>query len=85
MGGENTLEEMREFSRLAGELGFEYNLIEGFWQKWTPQELKEFVEFSRAHKVGIWLWKHGKAIRDPTTRRGLHPDAFWGSRRPSRR
>jgi alpha-glucosidase len=68
-GGDNTLEEMREFSRLAGELGFEYNLIEGFWQRWTAEELKDFVDFSRAHHVGVWLWKHGKEIRDAAARR----------------
>ncbi len=68
-GGENTLAEMRNFSRLAGELGFEYNLIEGFWQKWSPSELKEFVDFSRRQGVGIWLWKHSKDLRDAESRR----------------
>ena len=68
-GGENTLEEMRVFSRLAGELGFEYNLIEDFWQKWSAAELKEFVEFSRRQGVGIWLWKHSKDLRDAESRR----------------
>ena len=38
-GGENSLEGMKEFSRLAGELGFEYNVIEGFWQRWSDAEL----------------------------------------------
>ncbi len=32
-GGESTLEGMKEFSKLAGELGFEYNVVEGFWQE----------------------------------------------------
>ncbi|NWG12894.1 MAG: glycoside hydrolase family 97 N-terminal domain-containing protein [Acidobacteria bacterium] len=68
-GGENTLDHMREFSRLAGELGFEYNLVEGFWQKWTEQELKDFVRDSRQHGVGIWLWKHSKEVKDPAGRR----------------
>jgi alpha-glucosidase len=67
-GGENTLEEMKNFSRLAGELGFEYNLIEGFWQKWTPEQLRELVEYSRQRGVGIWLWKHSRDLRDPDAR-----------------
>ncbi len=68
-GGENTFEGMKEFSQLAGQLGFEYNLVEGFWQKWPETQLKELVDFSRQHKVGIWLWKHSRALRTPEDRR----------------
>lgn len=68
-GGENTLEGMKEFSKLAGELGFQYNLIEGFWQRWSEQQLRELVEYSRDHRVGIILWKHSREIRDPVNRR----------------
>jgi alpha-glucosidase len=60
---------MKEFSRLAGQLGFEYNLVEGFWQKWPETQLKELVDFSRQHKVGIWLWKHSRALRTAEDRR----------------
>ena len=68
-GGENTLEEMKQFSRLAAELGFEYNVIEGFWQKWSFEELKGLVDYSRERNVRIVLWKHSKDIRDPAARR----------------
>ena len=67
-GGENTLETMKQFSRLAGELGFEYNLVEGFWQRWNESELRELIDYSRARNVGIWLWKHSRDIRDPEAR-----------------
>jgi alpha-glucosidase len=67
-GGENTFEEMKNFSRLASGLGFEYNLIEGFWQKWTPDQLRELVEYSRQLNVGIWLWKHSRDLRDSQSR-----------------
>src|SRR5439155_14524480 len=67
--GESTLEGMKEFSRLAGQLGFEYNLVEGFWQKWSDSQLRELVASSKEHKVGIWLWKHSRQIRDPAERR----------------
>ena len=67
-GGENSLEGMKEFSRLAGELGFEYNVIEGFWQRWTDAQLRELVDDSKAHGVGIWLWKHSKDLRTPEAR-----------------
>ena len=62
-GGENSLEGMKEFSRLAGQLGFEYNVVEGFWQQWTEAQTRELVDYSREHKVGIWVWKHSRALR----------------------
>jgi alpha-glucosidase len=68
-GGENTFEGMKEFSQLAGQLGFEYNLVEGFWQRWPERQLKELVDFSKEHKVGIWLWKHSRALRTAEDRR----------------
>jgi len=74
-GGENTLETMKEFSRLAAELGFEYNLVEGFWQRWSEGELRELIEYSRARHVGVWLWKHSKDIRDAEARRAFFAHA----------
>ncbi len=68
-GGESTSETVKEFSRLAGELGFEYQVVEGFWSKWSASELKEVVEYSRGRGVGIWLWKHSRDLRDPASRR----------------
>ena len=67
-GGPNTLETMREFSRLAGALGFEYNLIEGFWRQWDEKDLRDFIAYSRQQNVGIWLWQHSKEIHDPAAR-----------------
>jgi alpha-glucosidase len=70
-GGPSTLDGMKEFSRLAGELGFEYNLIEGFWQRWSDDDLRGFVDYSKARGVGVWLWKHSKDVRDPAARRAF--------------
>jgi alpha-glucosidase len=70
-GGESSLAGMKEFSRLAGELGFEYNVIEGFWQRWTEAQLRELVDDSKARGVGIWLWKHSKDLRSPEARRAF--------------
>jgi alpha-glucosidase len=67
-GGENTLEGMKEFSMLAGQLGFEYNVVEGFWQKWTEDQMRELVDYSRQHKVGVWFWKHSRDLRTPEAR-----------------
>src|SRR5687768_4261331 len=40
-GGENTVEGIKEFSRLAGQLGFEHQVVEGQWQRWTEEQLRD--------------------------------------------
>jgi alpha-glucosidase len=70
-GGDNSFEGMKEFARYANQLGFEYNLLEGFWQRWPVEQLKELVDYSRTQGVGIWLWKHSKDLRDPAARKGF--------------
>jgi alpha-glucosidase len=67
-GGANTFEEMKEFSRMAGELGFEYHVIEGFWSRWSDEQLKELVDYSRQQGVGLFLWRHSKQLRAPEAR-----------------
>jgi len=67
-GGPEGVDGMKEFSRMAGQLGFEYNVIEGFWNKWTPAQRKEVVDYSRQQGVGVWFWKHSKDLRTPTAR-----------------
>jgi alpha-glucosidase len=71
-GGENTLALMKEFSRLAAQMGFQYNVVEGFWRRWTESELRELIDYSRQQNVGIWLWQHTRELRDPAAR-----DAFF--------
>jgi alpha-glucosidase len=68
-GGETGLEGMKQFADYAHELGFEYNVIEGFWAKWSEEQLKELVDYSRQRGVGIVLWKHSRDLRDPASRR----------------
>jgi alpha-glucosidase len=70
-GGNNTLEGMKEFSRLAAELGFEYNLLEGFWAKWPESQLKELVDYSRQRGVRILIWRGRSALGDPQRVREL--------------
>jgi len=67
-GGENTLDEVKNFSRLAGELGFEYQVVEGFWSRWSETQMREAVDFSRQHKVGLLFWKHSRDLRTPEAR-----------------
>jgi alpha-glucosidase len=72
-GGDSTFEGMKEFSLLAGRLGFEYNVVEGFWQKWSEGQMRELVDYSRQQRVGLWFWKHSKDLRTAATR-----DEFFG-------
>lgn len=67
-GGPSTLEGMKEFSRLAGQLGFEYHVIEGFWSRWSDDQIKELVDYSRQQGVGLWFWKHSRQLRTPEAR-----------------
>src|SRR5215510_10624716 len=67
-GGENTLQEVKNFSQLAGQLGFEYQVVEGFWSRWSEEQMREAVEFSRQHKVGLLFWKHSRDLRTPEAR-----------------
>ena len=70
-GGENTVAGIKEFSKLAGLLGFEHQVVEGQWQKWTDAELADVIEYSRAQGVSIWLWRHSNTLGDPVKRREL--------------
>src|SRR5262249_37185214 len=67
-GGENTLAGMKEFSKLAGELGFEHNLVEGFWRRWDDAQVRELVVEANRSRVGTWLWMHSKDLRDAEKR-----------------
>jgi alpha-glucosidase len=70
-GGENNEATVREFSRLASQLGFEYQVVEGFWQKWDPEVLKSVIADSRRQGVGLILWKHSNQLRTPEARRAF--------------
>ena len=67
-GGQSTLEGMKEFSRQAGELGFEYHVIEGFWSRFSDEQIQELVDYSRQQGVGLWFWIHSKQLRTPEAR-----------------
>jgi alpha-glucosidase len=67
-GGDGTLSVMKKFSKEAADLGFEYNILEGFWSRWPEDSIKALVDYSRERGVGIIVWKHSKDIRDPIIR-----------------
>ncbi len=60
-----TLQNMKHFSDLAAQLGFEYNLVDEGWSNWKDSinhkdnwdMIKELVDYSAARGVKIWVWK----------------------------
>lgn len=70
-GEESTAEVLAKYSKEAGELGFEHNILEGFWSRWTDDEIRELVKSSKEHGVGIWFWKHSKSLWDDKERQAF--------------
>jgi alpha-glucosidase len=64
-------EVVKDFSRMAGELGFEHQVVEGQWRRFSEEQLRELVAYSKARSVSIWLWIHSRDQRDPGERRKL--------------
>jgi alpha-glucosidase len=61
-GGDNTFDGMKAFTRLGQQLGFEYHVVEGLWQRWTDEQMRDFMADAKARHVGIWLWKDSRAL-----------------------
>src|SRR5262249_42826692 len=51
---------IKEFSRLAGELGFEHQIVEGMWRRWSDEQVRDLAEYSRRRNVAIWVWIHSR-------------------------
>jgi alpha-glucosidase len=67
-GGDGTPEVMKHFTDGAAALGFEHNIFEGFWSRWTDEQIKDVVNYSKQKGVDIWVWKHSKSLRSDTAR-----------------
>jgi len=61
-GGDNTFDGVKRFTALAEALGFEYHVVEGLWQRWTDDQMRDFMDDAKARHVGIWLWKDSRAL-----------------------
>ncbi|MCF3110582.1 glycoside hydrolase family 97 catalytic domain-containing protein [Niabella sp. CC-SYL272] len=61
----------KQLINAAAMLGFEYTLIDDGWeQKWNHkwQVLKELIDLGNIKKVGVWVWKDSKFLRDSVYR-----------------
>jgi alpha-glucosidase len=64
-------EVIREFSRLAGELGFEHQVVEGQWRRWSDEQVRQQVDYAKQRGVSLWLWLHSRDLRVPEERQRL--------------
>jgi alpha-glucosidase len=53
---------------MAGELGYEYHILEGFWSRWSDEQIKEIVEYSKEQGVRLLFWKHSNQLSTPQQR-----------------
>ncbi len=68
----------------AAKLGAKYHIVEGIWRRFTDEQVRKFVDYSRELGVRLLFWRHSRQLRTPEER-----EAFfellrdWGS--PGRR
>jgi len=67
-GGDRSFKGMKEFSRMAGQLGYEYHILEGFWSRWSDEQIKEIVKYSRQQGVRLLFWVHSNRLGTPEAR-----------------
>lgn len=70
-GGADTLAGAKEMSKMASDLGFEYRVVEDYWQKWREAEIKDLVDYSRSRGVGIWLWRNRRDLETSENRKAF--------------
>jgi alpha-glucosidase len=74
-GGGVTLENMKLYAKLAGKLGFEYNLVDEGWGHWREPScdkwdlISELVDYSKKYDVKTWVWK---ACKDRKGIKGIY-------------
>ena len=68
-GGDGSFEGLKGFSRMAGQLGIEYHILEGVWRRWSNEQIKEIVEFSTERGVRLLFWVHSNRLRTPESRK----------------
>lgn len=62
-GAMSQCDRMKEFSRMGGELGAKYHILEGFAYGWSDEQIQEFVEYSRQQGVRVLFWRHSRDLR----------------------
>jgi alpha-glucosidase len=63
--GTNQIERMKLFSRLGGEIGAKYHILEGFAYRWSDDEIRDFVDYSKRCGVRALFWRHSRSLKTP--------------------
>lgn len=61
----NQFENMKLFSRLGGEVGAKYHILEGFAYGWSDEQIREFVDYSKQRGVRVLFWRHSRVLKTP--------------------
>jgi len=67
-GNASQLDRMKDFSRMAGEIGAKYHILEGFAYGWSDEQIQEFVNYSKQQGVRVLFWRHSNQLRTPEAR-----------------
>ena len=64
-GGRDTSPQgAKEFAQLGALLGFKHNVIEGYWTRWSDDELRDVCTYSAARNIHVWLWLTSDPMRE---------------------
>jgi alpha-glucosidase len=67
-GDTSQFDRMKDFSRMAGQIGAKYHILEGFAYGWSDEQIQEFTEYSRQQGVRVLFWRHSNQLRTPERR-----------------
>ena len=59
------IEHMKDFSRLGGQIGATYHILEGFAYGWSDDEIRDFVDYSNKQGVRVLFWRHSNRLHTP--------------------
>lgn len=68
-----TLDNMKRYSRLAGQLGIPYNTVDAGWEGWSNgwTAMKELVDYSKQFNVKILAWTRWTEMDAPDERKAF--------------
>jgi alpha-glucosidase len=67
-GGDGSFDGLKGFSELAGRLGYEYHILEGVWTRWTDDQVRDIVQYSKERGIRLLFWRHSNLLRTPEER-----------------
>jgi alpha-glucosidase len=59
------------YSHAAGKLGFEFNVLEGYWRRWSDEQLREVVDDAQKQQVKLFVWLNSKDLHEADARHKL--------------